>query len=448
MWKIRMTSEATTFAQLQLAPELLRALVECGYTEPTPVQAKTIPALLSGRDVIGSAQTGTGKTAAFVLPALQALATRPKRPSSVRNGASSPRVLVLAPTRELAQQVADQVMLYSRYLHVKTVCIYGGAPYPVQNRQLSRGVDVLVATPGRLLDHVERGRIDLSQLEVLVLDEADRMLDMGFIEDVELIASRSPSSRQTVLFSATFDGAIARLAGRLLKDPVRIDVAAQAAQPLDIEQRVHFTDDHAHKHRVLDHLLADAAIKQSIVFIATKRDAESLAARLRGEGHAAAALHGDMNQRERTRTLTDMRRGHVRTLVATDVAARGIDVAGISHVINFDLPRQAGDYVHRIGRTGRAGAAGIAVSLAGHSERGQVRQIERFIGSSIQAHVIAGLEPRSRPAGSRNERDRNPGATSRRDFRDAPRGGQAHNRFADAGTRGSPWHKKSGGRSR
>ena len=233
-----------TFEQLQLSPELLRALADCAH-HPTPVQAQPFRRCWRGA-TFGSARTGTGKTAAFVLPVLQLLATKVKRQPSVRNGASTPRVLVLAPTRELAQQVADQVVRYGRHLQVKTVCIYGGAPYPVQNRQLSKGVDVLVATPGRLLDHLERGRIDLSQIEVLVLDEADRMLDMGFIEDVEKIASRSPPTRQTVLFSATFDGAIARLAGRLLKDPVRIDVAAHAsAQPLAIDQRVHFTDDHA-----------------------------------------------------------------------------------------------------------------------------------------------------------------------------------------------------------
>jgi superfamily II DNA/RNA helicase len=426
------------FESLQLAPELMRALTTCGYTSPTPVQLQTIPALLAGRDVIGSAQTGTGKTAAFVLPALQRLtaATRAAR-SSGHHAVCTPRILVLAPTRELAQQVATQAVLYGQYLRVRVVCIYGGAPYPVQNRELSRGVDLLVATPGRLIDHLERGRIDLSQLEMLVLDEADRMLDMGFIEDVESIAARTPKARQTVLFSATFETAIARLAARLLRDPVRIEIEADKKPPTAIDQRVHFTDDHAHKHRILDHLLADVEMTQSIVFIATKRDAESLAIRLRGEGHAAAALHGDMDQRERTRTLSDMRRGSVRTLVATDVAARGLDVAGISHVINFDLPRQAGDYVHRIGRTGRAGATGIAVSLAAHSERGQVRQIERYTGATIAAHEIPGLEPRRRP--SHNERAQ-PGA----------RPAQRRPATAWAGQRrdGSPDSRKTGGQDR
>jgi len=429
-----------TFEELKLSPPLLQALAQCGYSEPTPIQAQAIPALIAGRDLIGSAQTGTGKTAAFVLPALQRLATSPARARRSGNGSASPRVLILAPTRELAQQVAAQAVLYGRSLRTQTVCIYGGAPYPVLNRELARGVDILVATPGRLLDHLERGRIDLSRLDVLVLDEADRMLDMGFIDDVERIARLTPTTRQTVLFSATFDSAIARLAGRLLRDPVRIDVAAEKAAPLAIEQRVHFADDHSHKHRLLDHLLADTAIRQSLVFIATKRDAESLALRLRGEGHAAAALHGDMNQRERTRTLQDMRRGRVRTLVATDVAARGLDVAGISHVINFDLPRQAEDYVHRIGRTGRAGAVGIAVSLAHHSDRGALRQIERYTGTAIPAHVIPGLEPRARPPRAPERR----AAAGKPAYRNAPRSGArttagGSSRGGDAGRRRHSW---------
>ncbi len=441
-----------SFEQLQLAPELLRALATCGYAAPTPIQEQTIPALIGGRDVIGSAQTGTGKTAAFVLPALHRLALAAgSAPSTGRHTPRAPRVLVLAPTRELAQQVAAQAIQYGQFLPFRTVCIYGGAPYPVQNRELSRGADILVATPGRLIDHLERGRIDLSALEMLVLDEADRMLDMGFIDDVERIAARTPKTRQTVLFSATFDTAIARLAGRLLRDPVRIEVAADKAPPISIDQRVHYTDDHAHKHRVLDHLLADTDMTQSIIFIATKRDAESLATRLRGQGHAVAALHGDMNQRERTHTLSEMRRGRVRTLVATDVAARGLDVAGISHVINFDLPRQAGDYVHRIGRTGRAGATGVAVSLAGHGERGQMRQIERYTGATIAAHIIPGLEPRrrasterpssaARPARHRYEDARTQGARSGAYAGNAAYGGERREGQVDA--RKSPWHER------
>ncbi|MEO5699714.1 MAG: DEAD/DEAH box helicase [Casimicrobiaceae bacterium] len=392
------------FSELALAPALLDAVAACGYTEPTAIQAQAIPSLLAGRDVIASAQTGTGKTAAFVLPALHRLVTQPivgrRRPGT-------PRVLVLAPTRELAQQVADQAVSYARSSRINTVCLYGGAPYPVQNRQLSRQVDVLVATPGRLLDHVERGRVDLSAVELLVLDEADRMLDLGFADDVDRITAATPAGRQTVMFSATFDPAIARLANRLLRDPERIDATTAETPPLAIDQRVHFADNFAHKQRLLDHLLADVSVGQSIVFMATKRDAEALAVRLQEQGHAAAALHGDMTQRERTRTLQDMRRGGLRTLVATDVAALGIDVAGVTHVINFDLPRQADAYVHRIGRTGRAGATGTAVSLANHTERGTLRAIERFTGITIAPHVIVGLEPRGadkRPPARRDTR--------------------------------------------
>ncbi len=386
------------FTELKLHQPLLDALAACGYERPTPIQAQAIPALLEGRDVIGSAPTGTGKTAAFVLPALHRLAAPAVVKGPQRRMTSMPRVLVLAPTRELAQQVAEQAVRYGQGMRVRTVCLYGGAPYPVQNRQLQRGADLLVATPGRLLDHIERGRVDLSCLEVLILDEADRMLDMGFLPDVERIAALTPSSRQCVLFSATFDGAIGKLASRLTSDPVRVAVAMPKAAPLKIAQHVHYADDRAHKHRLLDYLLADVAMRQSIVFIATKRDAEALALKLQGDGHAAAALHGDMQQRERNRTLNDLRRGGVRTLVATDVAARGIDVPGLTHVINFDLPRQAEDYVHRIGRTGRAGLEGTAVSLANHSERGTIRSIARFTGNEIEARVLPGLEPRARPA--------------------------------------------------
>jgi superfamily II DNA/RNA helicase len=408
------------FAELNLAPPLLQALSACGYEEPTPIQAQTIPALLAGRDVIGSAQTGTGKTAAFVLPALQRLSQHTQSAVAKHRLASAPRVLVLAPTRELAQQVAEQAVRYGQHLRISTVCLYGGAPYPVQNRQLQRGADLLVATPGRLIDHIERGRVDLSRLEVLVLDEADRMLDMGFIDDVERICALTPGTRQTVLFSATFVGAIGRLAAKLTRDPVRVDVREEQAAPLAIEQRVHFADDRSHKYRMLGHLLADVDTRQSIVFMATKRDAEALAVKLQGEGHAAAALHGDMNQRERNRTLSDMRRGGVRTLVATDVAARGIDVPGLTHVINFDLPRQAQDYVHRIGRTGRAGLSGVAVSFANHAERATIRTIERFTGAAIPAHVIPGLEPRTRSSAPSHDRPSAPGHARRSGYGQSP----------------------------
>jgi superfamily II DNA/RNA helicase len=269
-------------------------------------------------------------------------------------------------------------------------------------------VDILVATPGRLIDHIERGRIDFGRLELLVLDEADRMLDMGFIEDVERIVAATPSTRQTLLFSATMDGPVGKLAQRILKSPRRISMAAQSARNENIDQRLHYVDDLHHKNRVLRHLLNDAAVQQAIVFTATKRDADSLAEALHSEGHSVAALHGDMQQGARNRTLQSLRRGQLRVLVATDVAARGIDVLGISHVVNFDLPKVAEDYVHRIGRTGRAGSKGTALTLVSGRDALLLKRIERFTGNQIIAHTIAGLEPRFKPASSR------PGAARKR----------------------------------
>ncbi|HEU0187387.1 MAG TPA: DEAD/DEAH box helicase, partial [Gallionellaceae bacterium] len=298
------------FAALGLHPSILKAIEETGYTSPTPIQAQAIPTLLAGHDLMASAQTGTGKTAAFIMPALHRIAT----PSAVRS--KGPRVLVLAPTRELAQQVSDAATKYGKFMRVKVVSILGGMPYPLQNKLLSSPVDILVATPGRLIDHIERGRIDFSRLEVLILDEADRMLDMGFIDDVERIAAATPATRQTMLFSATLDGVIGNLAQRLLKNPQRISVAAAQARHENIEQKLMYVDDMAHKNRLLDHILRDTSLNQAIVFTATKRDADTLADSLMAQGHAAAALHGDMNQRERNRTLVNLRRGNIRVLVA------------------------------------------------------------------------------------------------------------------------------------
>ncbi len=384
-----------SFEKLNLHPLILKALSESGYVAATPIQEKAIPELVAGHDLMASAQTGTGKTAAFMLPALNRLV----EPSKVN--AKGPRILVLTPTRELAQQVSTAAAKYGKYLrNANVVTILGGMPYPLQNKLLSRHVDILVATPGRLIDHIERGRIDFSRLEMLILDEADRMLDMGFIDDVEKIAEATPSSRQTILFSATLEGGIGKLGASLMKEPKLIRIASQTARHENIEQRLHYVDDMQHKNRLLDHTLRDINLKQAIVFTATKRDADLLADDLLAKGYEAAALHGDMSQRERTRTLTKLRQGGLKVLVATDVAARGIDVAGITHVINFDLPKFAEDYVHRIGRTGRAGASGIAISFASGRDAMHVRKIERFTGQTITPHVIEGLEPkfRNRPA--------------------------------------------------
>ena len=380
-----------TFEKLALNPCILKAITESGYTSPTPIQSQAIPQALEGHDLMASAQTGTGKTAAFVLPSLHRLST------PARNNSRGPRVLVLTPTRELANQVTAASIKYGKHLRFRIGSVVGGMPYPPQMRLLSQPLDILVATPGRLLDHMERGRIDCSRLEVLVLDEADRMLDMGFIHAVEKIAAATPATRQTLLFSATLEGNIAKLAGRLLKNPRRIQITTPQERHEHIEQRLHHVDDGAHKHRLLAHLLDDINLDKAIVFTATKRGADRLAKTLHAKGHPAAALHGDMNQNQRNRAITHLRSGQVRLLVATDVAARGIDVSGITHVINFDMPKNAEDYVHRIGRTGRAGAKGVAISFAAPDNFQQLRDIERYTRQTIPAHVIPGLEPTVRP---------------------------------------------------
>lgn len=380
-----------TFKDLNLHPGILKALEEAGYENPTPIQEKAIPTILSGFDIQASAQTGTGKTAAFLLPALNRLTV--KSPIS----GQGPRILILVPTRELAMQVANEAVKYSKHLtQVKTVCIYGGAPYPVQNRELSRHYEILVATPGRLIDHIERGRIDFSRLEMFILDEADRMLDMGFIEPVEYIGSILPKERQTLMFSATLKGNVLNLSKRLLNKPVEISVSEAHAKHENIEQRLYFTDNLDHKYALLDHLLSDPLMNQAIVFTSTKRHADELVNKLYDSGFDAAALHGDMNQHQRTRTITQLRLGKVRILVATDVAARGIDVLTITHVINFDLPMGVEDYVHRIGRTGRTGsiAKGIAMSFAANKDIQIVKRIEQFTGQKITAHVVSGMEPK------------------------------------------------------
>ena len=427
------TEIAITFADLGLDSAVLKAIEESGYTVPTPIQAQAIPEAMLGHDLMASAQTGTGKTAAFMLPALHRIA----QPAAVRS--KGPRILVLTPTRELAQQVSDAAAKYGKHMRLKVVSILGGMPYPLQNKLLSSPVDILVATPGRLIDHIQRGRIDFSRLEMLVLDEADRMLDMGFIDDVERIAAATPATRQTLLFSATLDGVIGNLAQRLLKSPKRISVAATKARHENIEQRLMYVDDMAHKKRLLDHLLRDAGMNQALVFTATKRDADTLADNLSAQGHSAAALHGDMNQRDRNRTLLNLRRGQIRIVVATDVAARGIDVAGISHVINFDLPKFAEDYVHRIGRTGRAGATGVAVSFASNRDGVHLQKIERYTGQSILAHTITGMEPKFKPRPASSARGKPGGYSNNRTAPDSRHGhpqgqrreGHTHQRFGN-----------------
>jgi superfamily II DNA/RNA helicase len=407
-----------TFESLGLHPLILKALNDAGYTQPTPVQQQALPAAIAGRDLLVSSQTGSGKTAAFMLPSLHKLATAPaepagKTPNQIAQSARSrgerprfmparPKMLVLTPTRELALQVTTATDKYGVHMRrVRAVSILGGMPYPKQMQLLARNPEILVATPGRLIDHMESGKIDFSSLDILVLDEADRMLDMGFIDDIERIISKTPETRQTMLFSATLDGLVGNMARRITKDPQLIQIAGSATRHENIQQRVHFVDDLSHKNRLLDHLLRDASIDQAVVFTATKRDADNIADRLTIAGFAAAALHGDMHQGARNRTLNSLRRGHVRVLVATDVAARGIDVPGITHVFNYDLPKFPEDYVHRIGRTGRAGRHGIAVSLVNHAEGVHVKRIERFTKQPIPVDVVEGYEPKKAAAPAR-----------------------------------------------
>ncbi len=432
-----------SFEELQLASPILKALVQCGHNNPTPVQAQAIPKVFTGRDLIVSAQTGTGKTAAFVLPALQRLSA----------GASSGRkrgvrVLVLTPTRELAVQINQVARTYGKYLNVHSTAIFGGMPFGDQIRALAQLPDMIIATPGRLIDHIWRGRIDLSQVELFVVDEADRMLDMGFIEDVEFVSDAMPEGCQTLLFAATMGDASARLAGKFMKDPERIEVARGKVTHDTIEQRLHMADNLQHKTELLKHLCADEAVTRAIIFSATKRDAEGLARDLNAQGHAAASLHADMTQAARNRTVADMRKNRIRLLVATDVAARGLDITGISHVINFDLPRSAEDYVNRIGRTGRAGESGIAISLASRNDLRYLDRIEHYIGQNLPMHLIPGLEPvpaRRRPAHSDGQRRGKFGVrgTGRNRSRAAkPAGENGAGAQADRSTHAKPAKKK------
>jgi len=383
------TTRTPSFTDFSLHADILKALTSAGYSTPTPIQAEAMPIVLQGHDLIGSAQTGTGKTAAFMLPALQRLSERTQpRPHG-------PRVLVLAPTRELAQQIIDTGRKLGQFLRVSTVPILGGMPYRTQMQMLARPVDLMVATPGRLIDHLDRERISLADLEMLVLDEADRMLDMGFAEAVDRIVAASAPTRQTLLFTATMDKRMSALAQRLLRNPVRVAIETATLTVESIDQRLCITDDIGHKRRLLAHWAAAESVGKAIIFAATKRDADQLAQDLVAQGHRAGALHGDMQQSARTSTIRRLRTGDIRLLVATDVAARGIDVPDITHVINFDLPRQAEDYVHRIGRTGRNGASGTAISFVASGERSMIDRIERYTGGTVTHEVVPGLEPRS-----------------------------------------------------
>jgi superfamily II DNA/RNA helicase len=386
-----------SFEPLALHESLTRALAAAGYTEPTEVQSQAIPAAIAGKDLMVSSRTGSGKTASFMLPALmKVMAAREASKGQPRQQQDlGPHVLILTPTRELALQVSKAAMDYGRFVNgLRVATIVGGVPYGAQLRSLRGPLDIIIATPGRLMDHMSSGKAMLGNIKVLVLDEADRMLDMGFIDDIHHIASATPASRQTVMFSATFMGATGKLAAELLREPLRIEVASHTSTHADIEQRLHWADDFGHKNALLDHILTNRDLEQALVFTSTQRDAEVLAERLGEMGHSVEALHGGMPQGRRNRVLDKLRSRRVRVLVATDVAARGIDVPSISHVINYGLPMKEEDYVHRIGRTGRAGRTGLAVTLAERRDFGMIQRIQRFTTQRIPAATIEGLEPK------------------------------------------------------
>ena len=373
------------FSEIGLSPELLRAVQDAGYTQPTPIQQQAIPVVATGRDVLGCAQTGTGKTAAFALPMIDKLAAG-------RSRARMPRSLILEPTRELATQVEVSFETYGKNHRLTTALLIGGERFDEQVKKLDRGVDVLIATPGRLLDLFERGKILLSDVRILVIDEADRMLDMGFIPDVERIVGLLPKTRQTLFFSATMPPEIRRLADAFLTDPAEIAVAPPAS-PAELVQQSLVVVEPSDKREALRRLIASEEVKNALIFCNRKRDVDILQRSLARHGLDAAALHGDMSQPKRTETLDRFRNGEIRLLVASDVAARGLDIQGLSHVFNFDVPYHAEDYVHRIGRTGRAGKAGRSFTLAVPEDGKAVAAIEALIGKRIPMAMMDGIEP-------------------------------------------------------
>jgi ATP-dependent RNA helicase RhlE len=416
-----------SFDSLGLAPALLRAVQEQGYTQPTPIQGRVIPVVLEGRDVMAGAQTGTGKTAGFTLPLLQRLTS-----NGPSNGPRRIRALILTPTRELAAQVAESVRSYGKHLPLKSAVIFGGVSINPQIDQLRRGIDVLVATPGRLLDHAQQRTLDLQHVEIFVLDEADRMLDMGFLPDIRRVIALLPQRRQNLLFSATFPDDIRKLANKMLASPVSVEIGERNAAADKIEQAVYFADK-GQKRGLLSWLIGSGNWQQVLVFTRTKHGANRLAEQLERDGLRSAAIHGNKSQGARTRALADFKQGSVRVLVATDIAARGLDIDQLPHVVNFELPEVPEHYVHRIGRTGRAGNEGLAVSLVANDERPLLKQIERLLGYGLTTRTPEGYVPappradeRPRHHGHRQQPGRN---NERRGHRGQPvqqEGGHRH----------------------
>ena len=376
----------SSFQSLGLSDDILRAVTECGYTTPTPIQQQAIPTVMAGHDLLAAAQTGTGKTAGFTLPLLHKLS------QTKTDGKPVIKALILTPTRELAAQVEDNLNTYAKYTGLKSLVIFGGVGINPQISALRRGVDILVATPGRLLDHSRQGTVDLSKIDVLILDEADRMLDMGFIHDIKKVMKLIPEKRQTLLFSATFSSEIKALSQQFMQQPKLIEVARQNAAADTIEQRV-YPVDKKRKRELLSYLIGSRNWRQVLVFTRTKHGANRLATQLTDDGLPAMAIHGNKSQGARTKALAQFKAGKLRVLVATDIAARGIDIDELPHVINFELPQVAEDYVHRIGRTGRAGSEGEAASLVCVDEHKLLRDIEKLTKNEIPKEIIPGFEP-------------------------------------------------------
>jgi ATP-dependent RNA helicase RhlE len=417
-----------SFQSLGLSAALLRAVEEQGYTEPTPIQAKVIPVVLAGRDVMAGAQTGTGKTAGFTLPLLERLMA-----AGAPQGRRHVRALILTPTRELAAQVGESVRTYGKHLPLKSAIVFGGVSINPQIDALRRGVDILVATPGRLLDIAQQRHVDLSRIETFVLDEADRMLDMGFLPDIRRVIALLPQRRQNLLFSATFPDDIRSLANKLLREPVSVEIGQRNAAAEKIEQAVYFVDK-GQKRGALSWLIGSGNWRQVLVFTRTKHGANRLAEQLGDDGLSSTAIHGNKSQGARTRALADFKRGAVRVLVATDIAARGLDIDQLPHVVNYDLPEVPEHYVHRIGRTGRAGNDGLAISLVAHDERPLLKQVERLLGLQLPVRQLDGYAPREQRPQPRHNDQRPPqqGEARRHDGRHGHgngqrrRGGQGH----------------------
>jgi ATP-dependent RNA helicase RhlE len=421
------------FTTLGLMPELTRALADRNYLEPTPVQTRVIPEILAGRDILAGAQTGTGKTAGFTLPILQRLHVAQSPPRA-------PRALILVPTRELAAQVADSIKSYGKYLRLRTLVIFGGVSIIPQIDALRRGADIVVATPGRLLDHAQQHNIDLKQIEMLVLDEADRMLDMGFINDIRRVIRLLPQRRQNMMFSATYSDDIRRLAQGLLQQPVEIEVARRNAAVESVEQHAYLIAKDE-KRALLSHLIKDGDWSQVLIFTRTKHGANRLTKQLEQDGIEAVAIHGNKSQAARTKALADFKACKVRALVATEVASRGLDIKELPYVVNYELPNVPEDYVHRIGRTGRAGATGIAVSLVASDESGLLRDIEKVLGKRITHAQVPKFAPAPPPQFERAQPQRN-------ETRSQPRNQQQNRQPKKASFGGRPGQPARGNSSR